>query len=96
MFHATVIHHEQNHIGLRSADLESEAAAFLAHRGRSAPSGATFAAAHGESAAVFRAEDESGFFHTRHHHDAFRLIQKILGDSFIRRMHHVDQVRSTL
>jgi hypothetical protein len=49
------------------------------------------AAAYCEPAAIFCAEDESGLFHTRHDNHAVRLIEQILGDTFIRSPHHVGQ-----
>jgi hypothetical protein len=74
VFHATIIHYQQYHVGFRRADLKPYTSAFNANRGWSGPASATAAAARRESPAKLRAEDESGLFHARYDNDAFGLI----------------------
>ena len=91
MLHSAIVHHEQNNIRLRSANLKPETPTFRPHRSRGAPACAIVATAYRESAAFLRAENESGLFHARNDHDAMRLIDQILGDAFIGSPHHVGQ-----
>jgi hypothetical protein len=48
-------------------------------------------AAYREPAAILRAEDESGLFHAWYDNHAFRLIDQILGDTFVGSPHQVVQ-----
>ena len=89
--HSAIIHHEQNNICLRSANLKPDTSAFNPHRGRGAPARATAPAAHREPAAILRAEDESGLFHARHDNDAVRFVEQILRDALIGSPHHIGQ-----
>ena len=85
-FHAALVHHQEHHVGLGTADLKSHAAAFHANSGRRRPTPAGPAAEH-ESLAILGAHNESGLLYSGHHYQAFGLAEQVLRNSFIRRGH---------
>lgn len=74
-----------------SSDLKPETSAFNDHGSRRAPTRATRVPAYRKRSAIFRSEDEYGFFHAWQDNDALRSIEQIAGDPAIGGSHHVGQ-----
>jgi hypothetical protein len=88
MAHAAVIHHQQNDIGIGSANLEPNASTFHLHRGGSRPADAIRFAADAESTAILLTDDEPDLLHPRYDDNAFGPFEQVMRNSVIGGVHH--------
>src|SRR5262249_17120992 len=78
-----IVHHQHHDVRLRSADLQTEAAALDADGARSRPAGSALLAAEHEAASILRTQDEGSFLEAWHEHATTGFIEQILRDLLV-------------
>ena len=83
--------HQHDDIGLRSADLESDAAAFDANRSRSGPAHPTLLAAKHKALAILGADDERALLQAGNKNHALSFLQQVLRNAFVGSGHNLGE-----
>ena len=93
---SALIHHQQDQVRHRAANLKANAAALDTDRGGRRPAFAILVTAGQVPFSVFAADDESRRLETWHNDDAVRLVEQILRNSLVGCRHYLRKDRRSL
>src|ERR1700682_98833 len=91
MFHPRRVHHQHDHVRLRSSDLKSVTASLHSNGRRSAPTDSVCFPANNEPASVFSSDSKCYFLDARHDHHAIGIVKETFGNTLVRRVHNLLQ-----